>query len=244
MSKDPTKTRLYLLIGAIVAAVVAWNVWELYSSGVVGGVSLSNSDGNGREASAGAAEPSSEIEAGEVVEKEAAGGSAESSGNAQAVEQGSEPGVIAKSGRDFWKPFGDVKIKWEGNTIESVSVPEEIRAMDGEVVSLPAICVLTRKGMEKNENGCTVNNFLVVPPFGVVRCCKLTPVTRYEWTVIVDCSDEPWQIEGEIPNAQTMNVRGRFRIAEKHLNEGLFFIEDAEVKPTNEDLIGDEDICL
>ena len=144
----------------------------------------------------------------------------------------------------FWKSFEQVRIEWDGNTIKTVSVPEDLQRLDGKIITVKAISLLTQDGLIRNANGCDVHRSLMLPPFGVIFCCSITPVPRYEWTIVVN-SSEPWQIIGDIPNEISTIVTGRFRIAKEAYENGIFFIEDAQVRPCPKEEIEDYDnICL
>jgi hypothetical protein len=88
-----------------------------------------------------------------------------------------------------------------------------------------------------------INQSLILPPFGVIFCCSIAPIPRYEWTIIVN-SEKPWHLAGDVPNQITTIVTGRFRIATDNYENGIFFVEQANVRPCSKDEIDDyENIC-
>ncbi len=145
---------------------------------------------------------------------------------------------------NFWKSFEKVQIEWEGNAIKTVSIPDYLKKLDGQIITVQAISFLIQDGVTFTNEGCDIHRSLIVPPFGVIFCCSVAPILRYEWTIIVN-SEKPWHLVGEIPNEITTIVTGRFRIATDNYENGIFFVEQANVRPCSKDEIDDyENICL
>lgn len=145
---------------------------------------------------------------------------------------------------NFWNSFKKVKTEWEDKEIKTVSIPDYLKKLDGQIITVRSISFLFRDGMTFTEEGCDIHQSLILPRFGVMFCCGVTPITRYEWTIVVN-SEKPWHLAGKIPNVITTDVTGRFRIATDNYKEGIFFVEQATVRPCSADEIDEnENICL
>ena len=163
--------------------------------------------------------------------------------------EASIPGAPQNSQFDaeqFWMPFADVKIEWDQDIIKRVSIPDEIKNRNDQIVTVRAVTFLTKDGLTRTDDGgCKVHKSILLPPFGIIQCCNITPVPRFEWTIVVNSQNTPWTLTGDIPNEIPTIVTGRFRIATDDFNNGIFFIDDATVTPCSEEgLLGDENVCL
>ncbi|MEM6470494.1 MAG: hypothetical protein AAF802_13140 [Planctomycetota bacterium] len=141
----------------------------------------------------------------------------------------------------LWK---DIKMTSVKETSEGTFEPtfaKSVRAAEGERVVLPGVGFFLSSGLQEDENGNEeVSEFLLLPAAGgVAWCCGLTPIPNHEFSVLVDCGDEPFSPDNMDPKNPSFFVRveGVLRLQKPNSINSLYTLEDVQIN-----FIGMEDV--
>lgn len=128
-----------------------------------------------------------------------------------------------------WSWFDDVEVKVREGECLLVSLPESLEALDGKEVVVAGPSFACGDELVERENGYSILGFILVPYFGMIDCCVGNPVPYFQWTIVVDRLNAPWEIPHKGVIDPDVVVRGRLRIERSATQEGVFWLEDAEI---------------
>lgn len=107
-------------------------------------------------------------------------------------------------------------------------------AADGTRVKLPGVGFLLSSGLRENEEGKEeVTEFLLLPgDGGVAWCCGLTPIPRFEFSVLVECPDAPFLASKSDPKSSALfvSVEGILRLQKDNSINSLYTLEDVAIE--------------
>lgn len=101
--------------------------------------------------------------------------------------------------------------------------PQELRAKDGERVSISGVAFVMPDGVQDGN----VRWCVLMPP-ARYGCCGVSCDPRPEMTIYVDCSKAPWPVP-EGPQVMA-TVQGRLRLEKGSESWCLYTLEDAAVR--------------
>lgn len=128
-----------------------------------------------------------------------------------------------------WSWFDAVEVKVREGECVLVSLPENLNALDGKEVVVAGPSFACGDELVEREDGYTILGFIMVPYFGMIDCCVGNPVPYFQWTIVVDRLASPWEISHKGVINPDVVVRGRLRIERSATQEGVFYLEDAEL---------------
>lgn len=128
-----------------------------------------------------------------------------------------------------WSWFDAVEIKVREGICKLVSLPPQIKALEGKKVVVSGPSFSCGSDLIEHTDGYTIKGFIVVPYFGMIDCCVGNPLPYFQWTVIVRPLAQPWEIHHKGIVDPDVVVRGVFRIEHGTSREGIFFLDDAVV---------------
>lgn len=130
----------------------------------------------------------------------------------------------------------DIKKTAIGESPEGTFEPifhESVLAADGTRVELTGVGFLLSSGLHINEeNEEVVTEFLLLPAEGgVAWCCGLTPISKHEFSVLVDCADNPFSASKFDPKNPSFFVRvdGTLRLERENTINALYTLEDIAI---------------
>lgn len=128
-----------------------------------------------------------------------------------------------------WSWFDEVEVKVREGECVLVALPENLNALDGQEVVVAGPSFACGEDLVERQNGYTIQGFIMVPYFGMIDCCVGNPVPYFQWTIVVDQLDAPWEIPHKGVIDPEVVVRGRLRVERSATKEGVFWLEDATI---------------
>lgn len=128
-----------------------------------------------------------------------------------------------------WKLCDAVEVEVKEAVCRILSLPPELEALDGKEIVVSGPSFACGEDLVEHSTGYTIKGFILVPYFGMVDCCIGNPVPYFQWTVIVEQLQVPWEIPHKGIIDPDVVVRGTFRIERGQAFEGIFFLDDARV---------------
>ena len=109
------------------------------------------------------------------------------------------------------------------------ALPSEIEELDGKQVIVAGPSFACGDDLVQHETGYTIKGFIVVPYFGMIDCCIGNPIPYFQWTIVVQELDTPWEIQHKGIVDPNVVVKGTLRIQRGPAHEGIFFLDQAVV---------------
>ncbi|WP_227021653.1 hypothetical protein [Oceaniferula marina] len=128
-----------------------------------------------------------------------------------------------------WAWFNEVEVEVEEGHCQLVSVPEALEQLDGCEVVVSGPSFACGEQLIERKDGYTITGFVMVPYFGMIDCCVGNPIPYFQWTLVVKQLQKNWEIEHKGVVDPDVVVRGTLRIERSRTEEGVFFLENAEV---------------
>ncbi|HBE70039.1 MAG TPA: hypothetical protein DDW52_17980 [Planctomycetaceae bacterium] len=140
----------------------------------------------------------------------------------------------AKPEPQLWMDIKKTTVEEDPNGGFKTTYDGAVAAVEGQRVELPGVGFLLTSGIKQNAEGDEeVTEFLLVPGNGgVAWCCGLTPISRFEFSVLVDCSTSPFSRSQVDPRSSAMfvNVEGTLRLQKENSINALYTLEEATVE--------------
>ncbi|WP_136080490.1 hypothetical protein [Pontiella desulfatans] len=128
-----------------------------------------------------------------------------------------------------WSWFDEVEVVVREGVCSLVSIPPQLEALDGKEVVVAGPSFACGDDLVERMDGYTIKGFIMVPYFGMIDCCVGNPVPYFQWTIVVEKLATPWEINHKGIIDPDVVVRGILRIERGSTQEGVFFLEEAEV---------------
>lgn len=128
-----------------------------------------------------------------------------------------------------WSWFDEVEADIKEGVCRLVSLPAQLEALDGKTVVVAGPSFACGEDLVERKYGYTIKGFIMVPYFGMIDCCIGNPVPYFQWTVVIDELAIPWEINHKGIIDPDVVVRGTLRIERDATQEGIFFLDHAEV---------------
>ncbi|MEM7456411.1 MAG: hypothetical protein AAF456_18845 [Planctomycetota bacterium] len=141
---------------------------------------------------------------------------------------------VAYAEPQLWQDIKKTSVENQDDSGFNPEFDESLTAVDGERVELPGVGFLLTSGVQENEQGeQEVVEFLLLPgEGGVAWCCGLTPIPKVEYSVVVQCSGDPFQLSrfDHGSSAVFVNVEGTFRLQKENSMNSLYTLEDVSIE--------------
>lgn len=133
-----------------------------------------------------------------------------------------------------WSWFDEVEVKVRAGECILVSLPDVLHQLDGKEVVVAGPSFACGDDLVEHKDGYTIKGFIMVPYFGMIDCCVGNPVPYFQWTIVVDRLQTPWKIPHKGVIDPDVIVRGRLRIERSATQEGVFWLDDANIIQSKE----------
>jgi hypothetical protein len=126
-----------------------------------------------------------------------------------------------------WDIFYKVRAKIiDGQSVE-FDIPDKLKALEGEIISLSGAAVFFGNGCEMLTDSTTkIKSFFILPSLGLAQSCVLQPDEAMRWTIMVNLAKPSVLSRNEMINAEVI-VSGKFKIDTSKPYEAAFYIENA-----------------
>ena len=128
-----------------------------------------------------------------------------------------------------WDPFYRVRAVIIDGQSADFSIPKELKALEGEEMSLTGAAVFFGNGCKTADDRIAVHSFFLLPTLGLAEACVLQPDVAMRWTVQVNLNQN-WIIDRNDMIGAMIRVTGTFRIDTQKPYEAAFFLEKARAK--------------
>jgi len=140
-----------------------------------------------------------------------------------------------------WALLEQVDVEMDLEDVVAVKFPESVLQVEGKQMRLAGMAFFLKYGIVDNK----IHKFLLIPVKGVIWCCTPIPKPRAEWTVLVDCSNDPWPIPNPFGPMQVA-VEGRLELLEPEKVDYIYQFNNAKIVPMRPEEIVDTsgiDMC-
>ncbi|WP_146395946.1 hypothetical protein [Planctomycetes bacterium CA13] len=144
-----------------------------------------------------------------------------------------------------WAWFDLVETDESEGKCKLVSMPEPLGSLEGKVVVVSGPSFACGDQIVERSDGYSIRGFVMVPYFGMIDCCVGNPIPYYQWTIVVKELRSPWEINHKGIIDPSVVVRGVLRVERQSSQDGIFFLDQAEVidsvehQAAQEQLIGE-----
>ncbi len=132
-----------------------------------------------------------------------------------------------------WDPFYRVRAKIIDGQTADFSISKELKAAEGEEMSLTGAAVFFGNGCKEHDGGIAVSSFFILPTLGYAEACTIQPDISMRWTILVSLKEDLILQRTDMIGA-IVSVSGTFRIDTKKPYEAAFFLDNAVAEITSE----------
>ncbi len=140
-----------------------------------------------------------------------------------------------------WALLEQVEVEMDLEDLVAVRFPESVLQAEGRQMRLAGMAFFLKNGIVDEK----IHKFMLIPAKGIIWCCVPIPKPRAEWTVLVDCSNDPWPIPEQFGPMQ-IAVEGELKLNEPNSIDYVYQLVNTRIVPMKPEEVIDTkgiDIC-